>query len=53
MMADLLLERLSSPPLTWGGGSLADVGEMRAKYIAALRAADNHDIGPLLEFARS
>ncbi|MBM3094252.1 cell filamentation protein Fic, partial [Ensifer sp. T173] len=22
-------------------------------YVAALRAADNHDIGPLLEFARS
>jgi hypothetical protein len=25
----------------------------RARYVAALQAADNHDIGPLFEFARS
>jgi hypothetical protein len=28
-------------------------GELRDSYIAALKAADNHDIGPLLTFARS
>jgi hypothetical protein len=27
--------------------------ETRARYIAALKAADNHDIAPLLAFARS
>jgi hypothetical protein len=26
---------------------------VRKRYIAALQAADNHDINPLLEFARS
>ncbi|OWV98078.1 mobile mystery protein B [Rhizobium sp. R693] len=53
LAADLLIERLGGDPFTWGGGSLANVGELRARYVAALRAADNHDIALLLEFARS
>nr|WP_295462529.1 mobile mystery protein B [Mesorhizobium sp.] len=53
LAADLLVERLGGEPFSWGGGSLADVGEVRARYVAALRAAEDHDIGPLLEFARS
>ncbi|WCK05743.1 mobile mystery protein B [Agrobacterium tumefaciens] len=53
LAADLLIERLGGDPFTWGGGSLANVGELRARYVGALRAADNHDIAPLLEFARS
>lgn len=53
LMADLLIERLGGESFSWGGGSLADVGTLRARYVAALQAADNHDIGPLLEFARS
>ena len=53
LMADLLVERLGGKAFTWGGGSLADIGELRARYIAALRAADDHDIAPLLTFARS
>ena len=53
LMADLLVERLGGEAFTWGGGSLSDIGELRARYIAALRAADGHDIAPLLTFARS
>lgn len=53
LAADLLIERLGGDPFTWGGGTLANVGELRARYVAALRAADNHDIAPLAEFARS
>ncbi len=53
LAADLLIERLGGDPFTWGGDSLANVGELRGRYVAALRAADNHDIAPLLEFARS
>lgn len=53
MIADLLAIRLGREPLTWGRANLVDVGETRARYTAALRAADNHDIGPLLTFARS
>jgi hypothetical protein len=33
--------------------SLVDAGETRARYVEALRAADNHDVGPLVRFARS
>lgn len=53
LMADLLIERLRGAPFTWGGGSIADTGELRRRYVSALRAADDHDIGPLLAFARS
>jgi Fic-DOC domain mobile mystery protein B len=53
LTADLLIERLGGEPFSWGGGSLVDVSELRASYVDSLRAADNHDIGPLLAFARS
>jgi len=38
---------------SWGGTNLVDAGRTRKRYIAALQAADKHDIGPLLEFVRS
>ncbi len=53
LMADLLVERLGQEPFTWGRVGLTDVSEARTQYIAALRAADDHKITPLLEFARS
>jgi Fic-DOC domain mobile mystery protein B len=53
LMADLLIERLGGQPFSFGGGSLRDIGELRKAYVAALRRADNHDFGSLLEFARS
>lgn len=53
LMADLLVEKLERESFSWGGGSLADIGELRARYVAALQAADDHDIAQLLAFARS
>ncbi len=53
MMADLVIERLGGQAFTWGGGGLGDVGTLRNDYVAALQAADNHDIEPLLAFMRS
>ncbi len=53
MMADLLVEKLGGKPFSWGSGSIHDTGTLRATYINALKAADNHDFGPLLAFARS
>lgn len=53
LIADLLIEKLGGRHFSWGGGSLIDIGELRAKYVAALQAADGHDIRPLLAFARS
>jgi hypothetical protein len=32
---------------------LRDIGALRAEYIAALRAADQHDFSQLLAFARN
>lgn len=53
LMADLLVEELGGEPFTWGRTNLVEAGPTRAIYIAALRAADQHDIAPLLAFARS
>lgn len=53
LMADLLIEKLGGEPFSWGSQSLADEGELRTRYIGALQAADGHDIGLLITFARS
>jgi Fic-DOC domain mobile mystery protein B len=53
LMADLLVMELGQVRFSWGRANLRDPGAMRGRYIAALKAADNHDSGPLLEFARS
>lgn len=53
MMADLLIMQLDGQRFSWGRANLRDASKVRARYIAALHAADEHDIGPLLAFARS
>ena len=52
-MADLLLAQHGAPRFTWGAGTLLAEGEARQRYLAALRAADAKDYGPLLAFVRS
>jgi Fic-DOC domain mobile mystery protein B len=53
LATDLLLVSMNRPRFSWGSVSLIDPGETRQRYVEALRAADNHYIGPLLEFVRS
>jgi Fic-DOC domain mobile mystery protein B len=53
LIADLLVMRLGGERFSWGRESLRDPGAVRQRYIATLQSADNHDIGPLLAFARS
>ena len=53
LAADLLVVSLGGERFTWGSASLIEAAETRARYIAALKTADNHDIGPLIAFARS
>ena len=53
LVGDLLAAQLGRPPFTWGQVDLITLGETRARYVEALRAADRHDIRPLLLFARS
>ncbi|MHB1352314.1 MAG: Fic family protein [Thiobacillus sp.] len=52
LATDLLLARPGQPPFSWGRVNRVDAGETRA-YVAALRAANGHDIQPLLEFVRA
>lgn len=51
--ADLLAMRLGEPRFTWGRVNLTEPKATRAAYVAALRAADAHNIASLLAFARS
>lgn len=54
LVADLLVASRAGEPLTWGAGAnLVAAGEIRARYLAAVRAADQQDFTLLLEFARS
>ncbi len=53
LMADMLVVRLGQQRFSWGRSTLRAANETRRAYIAALKAADNHDFGPLLAFARS
>jgi Fic-DOC domain mobile mystery protein B len=53
LATDLLLVALGRPRFSWGRVNLVDASKTRDVYIAALRAADNHDISSLLEFVRT
>jgi Fic-DOC domain mobile mystery protein B len=53
LVADLLVMQLGRERFSWGRESLRNPGAARARYIEALRAADNHDISRLLTFARA
>jgi len=53
LMADLLVRRLGGAAFTWGGGDTARAGDLRTRYVAALRQADAHEVAALVAFARS
>src|SRR3984893_13714039 len=53
LIAEVLAHRQERPVFSWGGENLARASDFRRRYIAALQAADAHDIAPLLAFARS
>jgi Fic-DOC domain mobile mystery protein B len=54
MMADALLKQLGQPAFNWGDGAdRLGANEVRAQYLAALRAADKNDFTALLAFVRS
>lgn len=53
LATDLLLVTLGRSRFSWGRVNIVDANETRNTYIAALRAADNHDFRPLLGFVRT
>jgi Fic-DOC domain mobile mystery protein B len=53
LAADILIAQSGGARFTWGSANLQAKGTARATYIDALHAADNHDLSPLIKFARS
>jgi Fic-DOC domain mobile mystery protein B len=53
LAGDLLIVQQGGARFTWGGANLDAEGDVRKSYIDALKAADNHDLKPLIRFARS
>ena len=54
LMADIVVAAKSGQALTWGAGQdLVTTGEVRRRYIEAVRQADQGKFGPLLGFAQS
>ena len=54
LMADTLLtEVLKQEPFSWGKDNLSKGGDVRKRYIKALKKADNHEYQPLFDFVRS
>lgn len=54
LMADALLKQLGQPIFSWGSGAnLVNANAVRARYLGALRAADQGDFADLLAFVRS
>jgi Fic-DOC domain mobile mystery protein B len=50
LATDLLCRQMAFAIPTWGSASLSGRTEVRDQYLNALRAADRHDIRPLVEF---
>lgn len=53
LAADIFRGRHGRPWFTWGGGPLSATGDLRRRYIDALRHADQGEIRDLLAFAHS
>ncbi len=54
LMADVIIAHIFHEPLfTWGLSNLTEHSETRKIYISAIHEADNGNIKPLVEFARS
>jgi Fic-DOC domain mobile mystery protein B len=54
LMADIIIDKVYNLSLfSWGSEDLVYKGDARTAYIKALKAADNGNFEPLLNFARS
>jgi Fic-DOC domain mobile mystery protein B len=53
MVGDVFAGQLGQRRFSWGSANLVDPDETRQAYVAALRAADDHDFDALIAFARS
>lgn len=52
-MADLIITNIfNAEAFSWGGDKLLQAGDERAIYLKAVKAADQGNVAPLLEFSR-
>lgn len=54
LMADIIIENIFNQEIfTWGSSGLVIAGDLRTRYMSALRDADKGNYLPLITFARS
>lgn len=53
LIADVLAVQLGRPRFPWGRANLQGAGDVRTRYISAIKQADGGNLIPLMEFARS
>jgi Fic-DOC domain mobile mystery protein B len=54
LMADIMIHHMYKLPVfTWGAMNVSDQNKVRILYIKALKAADQSDFNPLIQFSRS
>ena len=54
LMGDIIIENIfGKESFSWGADNLSKEGDTRTTYLQAVKAADNADFAPLLDFARS
>jgi Fic-DOC domain mobile mystery protein B len=53
LAGDLLIMQQGGSRFSWGRTNIQSAGDVRRAYIDALHAADEHDLAPLVGFARS
>ena len=54
LMGDIIIEKIfGKKSFSWGADNLSKEGDTRTTYLQAVKAADNADFAPLLDFARS
>jgi Fic-DOC domain mobile mystery protein B len=53
LMTDALIRERGAEPFTWGSGSIDHRGDVRDRYLRALRSADGGDYAPLLKFVQA
>jgi Fic-DOC domain mobile mystery protein B len=54
LLADIIMEKIFRGEIfSWHKSNMVKADEVRKKYIDALRQADNKDIKPLIDFAKS
>jgi fido (protein-threonine AMPylation protein) len=54
LIADLIIEKMHGEPiLNWESSNLVKSSDKRKAYIKAIKMADNHNLQPLISFAKS